>query len=582
MRLHTTLVLLLLVGALLGALYFTAEKPKVNETVQSAALDGRSLREMKRVRWQFVDRPAVEVELGADGSFQIKEPLVDRAAPAFLQQIVAAWDSATLIATEYKDDAAGRHETGLEKPELTFAVTWPDGQAIAYDVGAPGPLGDDRFLRRDGKIWRGGKGLYESMRVGLDELRDPLVFRHRENLCAELAVDFQAPTGAKERLRLQRDAKGGWRLIEPIAGRTDTVAAVRYVTAVLSLRASTFLPGFVRRPERAPEVVIAAKGGLGEEKLELWLEQGTPYGQLPGRMGWFQCEPREFQFVFETQAAALRATALVPFENVAENLAEVVVDPGQGRGDLIHLVRSDNTAPWRLEQPVAYAVHPSRRNELVTAINNLRALEFVDDKKLDDPALGLGPGRLAVAVRGFADQKATTLWLGADVARNELDCTYACIAGEPGSLVLVPRGAADELRRPWTTYCALDVLKITVPVEQLVVDAGKDGKVVVFHPDADGKHWVRDGREGTCDDVREFVNDELREFAGKTAIDLRANKFGDPDHVVHFRRGTGDELTTLKVWDRGDAGLVVQPGTGQDVGFDPGARIAKGLRELWQ
>ena len=46
---------------------------------------------------------------------------------------------------------------------MTLAVEWPDGHRIEYDVGAHGPLGTDRFVRRDGKIWRVDEGLYENL-----------------------------------------------------------------------------------------------------------------------------------------------------------------------------------------------------------------------------------------------------------------------------------------------------------------------------------------------------------------------------------------------------------------------------------
>lgn len=171
---RSLLVLLLLALGLGAVLYFTDQKPAVQKTAESPVLDGRSLRDAVHIRWQFPQRQAVEVGRAADGRFQLQEPIVDIASAGRMKQFVDAWDSAMMQAAKLANDDQGRHEAGLTTPELVFEARWADGTRIAIDVGGAGPLADKdtRYIRRDDRLWVASAALYESLRIGLDDLRE--------------------------------------------------------------------------------------------------------------------------------------------------------------------------------------------------------------------------------------------------------------------------------------------------------------------------------------------------------------------------------------------------------------------------
>ena len=98
-------------------------------------------------------------------------------------------------------------------------VEWED-RRIEVEVGDRGPLGETRFLRRDDKIWEGGQALLESMRVGLEDLREKQVFRHQRIQTNRLRVEQVNPLGGRETLALQRDGQE-WQLLSPVEGRVD-------------------------------------------------------------------------------------------------------------------------------------------------------------------------------------------------------------------------------------------------------------------------------------------------------------------------------------------------------------------------
>jgi hypothetical protein len=575
---RTILWLLFAVAGLGALLWFTDQAPKATEVAERSVLDGRALNECVRFGWQFAEYGPVEIARGDDGRLALVEPIADAVSPGYLKVICDAWNSARMRAVPFADDAAGRERAGLEPPAVRVFAVFPDGVRIDVDVGAAGPFGDTRFVRRDGVIWEAGAALYETLRVGIEDLRDRAVFRNSPPFTLSLRVETLSPTGKRETLRLERDGDE-WRIRQPIETRADPGVAARFLAGVLSLRVDDFLPGVFRMPSRDPDIVIDVRGAQGEERATLWLERGQIYGMLPDRNSGFACGNQQYARIFEDIAQQLRARLLVPISSAYEDVAEIVIDPGQGRGERVRLQRGGLTEDWRLLEPVDYAANPTACNEALQAINNLQAVEFVDGAKAGDASTGLGPGRLQVSVRTHEKRDPTELWFGAVVEKQDLSLVHACRADEPSTVVLVPKIAVDHLRRDWTVYCSLNVLRVSVPVERLYV-ARRTGEPREFR--SDGRHWILEGAEGARDDVGEFVNDVLRDLQAKRAVDVRGREFAVADWTASLRRASNDELAKVRVWVReGGQPLVVQAGEPGPVGFEVGDYLDKQLRALW-
>ncbi len=579
------LILLAAVAGLCVVLLLTDEKAPVDAQAETAVLEGRSLAEATMVRWQFRDRTPIEVGRGPDGRFQLREPLVDVASVAHMKQICDAWESAQMRKSPLVDDAEGRRQAGLEPPELDFLARFADGREIVIAVGGEGPLGTTRFLRAHGAIWEGGQALLESMRANPDDLREKAVFRNAFGSVDDLRVEHLLDSGVKETVHLKL-ADGGWRLLSPVQGRADAAAARQFVTAVLSLRVDHFAPGIARLPEREPRLRIDVQGQFGAEKLTLWDERHELFGSLPGRNLLFQSTSQQYAQIFANAAERLRARVLLPFADSAfGELVDLVVDPGQGRGDRLRLVRESPSADWRLVEPVETAAAPTPCNEAIEAIQVLTAVEFCDDAdarrpRAEDPRYGLQSGRLAVAARAASDGKATTLWFGATLARAGQPLVFACRADEPDTVVLVPEGNVTALRRSWLDYCALRALQLGTVVERLDL-ARPDGSSRSYLLD-DGV-WRRVGDPAARPEVGDFVQDELRDLVAARAIDARPSRFDRPDWTIRLLRRNGDELAVLRVFDDGqDRPVAVQAGERGPVAYELSARQARDLRALWQ
>jgi len=586
MGFRVTLLLALAALGLFAVLYFTDEKPAANVAAESSLLDGRSLRECRQLRWQIENYPWIEVTLDPEVGFRLTEPIMDLASAAFLRQILAAWDTAQVVATQFADDETGRAETGLVTPSATFLAEWPDGRKLQVDVGATAIAKDERFLRRDGRIYRGSAAVYESLRVGIDDLRERAVFQAMEPQCHELVLEQATLTGKRETLHFVRQG-GDWHLQAPRRGRADQYRAKMLITGVLSLRADHFLSGPMRPPAREPDLAIVVRSSYGEQTARLWTEQGQVFGQMPGRNVNFHADNRQYGQIFDNATQDFRATLLLPMHSMAEQCGQVLLDPGQGRGDRIRLRRDSEAKDWRLQEPIEYRVGATPMNELLQGLNNLRAIEFVDGATAKDPALGLGSSRLQVSVVPLEQREATTLWIGASVERNGIPLVYACRADDPDTVVLVPQPAVDMLRRPFWEYCQRDVLNLTVPVERMVmrgVAAAALGERQWLLRDG---RWFLDGGNEARDEVTGLVQDVLRDLRARTCVDLRGDAFGQPDWEIDLCRENGDVLVGLQVWDRGKEAPfvvrpVVRPVAAGPLGFALEPFVAKALRELWQ
>ncbi len=585
MGLRAILAILAVVCGLGAVLYFTDETRKPATVDQIAVLEGRSLRDCTWLRWQFDNRAPIELGRAADGRFKLQEPIVDIASSAYMKQIVDTWDSAQMRAAPLVDDEQGRTRAGLTPPAFVLMVEWADKQKITIEVGAPGPLGTTRFLRAHGKIWEGGDSLLSSMEVGLDDLREHAVFRNSLAHAQELVVDQMTELGKRETLHLKME-KGEWRLLAPIQGRADAIESKRFITAVLALRVDNFAPGVAKFPEREPRIVITVKGAYGEESVKLWEQGGQLFGRLPGRDVAFSSDNLQFTQIFENAADRMRARILLPMgEGTFEELIELVVDPGQGRGDRLRMVRESPSVDWRLVEPVEFATAPTPCNEAAHALQLLVAREFVaaaDDKhpRAEDARYGLQATRLTVTTRGVRDQGTTTLWFGSETTRGEHALVHTCRADEPDTVVLVQKAYVDTLRRSWLDYCALRVLQQNAAIDRIDL-VHKDGNKRTFQ--IDNETWVQVGVPGERREVGDFVNDELRDLKGKLAVDARAASFDTPDWTLQLMRRSGDQLDTLKLWDRGgEQPLLAQAGERSPVVFELSARTTNDLRSLWK
>ncbi len=579
MSFRTTLVLLLVVAGLVGVLVMLDEQPEQKGHVEVPLLDNR-LSSAVKIRWQLRDRPLVEIRRKEAGWFELTEPLQDLASISVLRSIGQQYDTANLGETPLEDSPEERKRLGLDPPRATFEVEFEDGSKDEFLLGDDGPLGKDLFVLRDGRIYVGQLGLYSAIVHNIDDLRERMVFRNPPAVASILTLDQRLAAGGRERIVLSR-ATGNWKLQAPVEARADGGAAEQFVRQLLSLRVDEFAPGVVRPPETEPDFVIEIQGGYVPERVPLWFdEQQNLIGVLEDRGVTFKSYNRSFVKVLQTPLDRLRARVLVAVkDDVHLDLLAMIVDPGEGR-DRLRIVRADPNAAWRVEEPVSAIADATAVNELVTALNNLRALQFLEGGA-DDPAYGLSVTGLRIGYQSTTDRQPQFIWLGNEARFGEFEVCYACRSDARDEVVSVPKGAVDVIRRDWVGYVDRQVLAVKQAPSRLVLER-RGGGTLQLGRDEQGDWRVGDGpaREVLFDIV-----ERLRDLRGKRAMLRREVALGDADWTVgigRLRDDPGQHLALLRVWERGELPLLVLGPANPDVVFELSALDSDALRRLWE
>lgn len=579
MGFRTTLVLLLVAAVLGAVLWLTPDHVPDRPTLDVPLLEGRSLGDATTLRWQLQDQPMVEIQRQDDGGFRITEPLVDLASRARVAAIGAAYDTARILPA--RDGAAADEaflaQVGLDKPRAWFEATWPDGSTVRIELGEPGALGSDIFVRRGTTVHQGSVALRSTLEVGLEDLRERQVFANHPMAVSRVHIDRLLESGKREVMELKR-ADSGWRMELPIATRVEPAATQALLGQLLGLRIDQFPASVMRLPEREPDIRVQVEGGFGPEQVDLWRDpSGNLLGRLERRGIRFASSDLQLQAVFEDAVGRLRARWLVPVVNPTEQLLRVVVDWGTAGAPRLVLARESVQSQWMMVEPVSAAVDPTALAELVQAVNNCRVLEYLPGGGAD-PKYGMGPGAVRVTIFALEQKQPVVLVLGAGGTLGEAAIAYCARDDEMDQVVAIPGPVADLMRREWRSYVSRDALRLDVPVSRVEVRRGDQLRVFESR---NGK-WYRDSDVVPVAELPDLV-DELRDLRGERVDGARMLQLGDPDWTLSLCRANGDPLAVLRMWERGkDAPLLVQPSNQPQLVYELSPYLSGYTGVLWR
>ena len=541
-------------------------------------MDGHRLQDSVKIRWQFGELQPIEIRRADNGDYRLTEPVDDLASMSVLRNIAQTYDSAMISETPLPDNEDNRAKTGLGPPRVVLELAFDDGAKQRLEIGGEGPLGNDVFVRRDGRIYRGGLALFSVLRVPLGELRDPVVFRTPVRLASDVIVDRQLDGDRREELHLARRG-GEWRLVAPIEARADAGSAAQFARMVLGLRIDEFPPGMVRPRQDPPAITVTVRGGREQEVVDFWLdEQQNLRGRHRTRKVDFISQNRSYYSVFETSHERLRARILVSVQNVHQEVLVIMVDRGPDESRLVFRRQSENE-PWKMIEPVAGDVAPTPVNQLLTALNNLRAIQFFEGG-VANADYGFADNALRVGYQTRKDRQPRFIRFGGNTKFEDLDVTYAARADAQSEVVSVPKGAVDEMRRPWTTYVPLDVLEIRQAVSRIALER-RTGEQHSIARDEQGDWRTTAGRRH---ELAADIVERLRDLRGKRALLRREADLGEADWTIGLGR-TRDlpsvHLVELEVWERGDLPLLVRGAGNPDLVFELSKLDSDALLRLW-
>ncbi|MEM8964706.1 MAG: DUF4340 domain-containing protein, partial [Acidobacteriota bacterium] len=150
-----------------------------------------------------------------------------------------------------------RDQAGLEPPTQSITFDVGSENTLTLDIGAQIPGSGDRLIAIAGRdaVYQAPGTILAELDQPIDTWRDRQLLRIKRNDVERIEIRRpDAPTVVLE----NRD-DGFW-LVEPIEDRADRGAADRFRTALLGLRAESFLDDSTATAEPALEAILTAAG----------------------------------------------------------------------------------------------------------------------------------------------------------------------------------------------------------------------------------------------------------------------------------------------------------------------------------
>lgn len=512
-----TLLLLVLAAGLALALRWTGGDDTGDGDLTEPALDGRHLLDAQRIAVRpQPDAQLIELRRGAGYAFEMVEPLRDVASRAVLLSLGSAFDTARLIETYAPEDLTDDllDQLGLRPPRAEINADFGE-HTVRLEIGEEGPLGEDVYVRKNGKVYRGGKALYTVLQGTPDDYREHVLFRNDASTWRKLAIETP-----HQRLAVERGGGAEYRITEPISARAQPAECEALATAILGLTVGRFVGGNMTPPGRA-DCTIEVDGGAGQESLQLWFQpDGSPLALLRPRELVFALPRADYSTLLLASADGLRSRLLIPAP--PDDLAELQIDPGAGRGKALVLRRAANQL-LEVAEPVRAPAHAPAVTRVLEALAVLTAQSFVDAGPEDYAALGLEAGPLSITAKGRIDTRAVTVLLG----RIEGDVCYARRADEPW-VVTVPKRCAEAFAAPWTEFVGRIVYQAPAIDNIWRLQYRRGDRTWTYAKGEDGA-WHREGEA----EVSETARAAVIALCDLRAVAVREPEAEEPADEVH-------------------------------------------------
>ncbi|MAW59657.1 MAG: hypothetical protein CMJ94_02340 [Planctomycetes bacterium] len=222
------------------SLFPEAETPKIQEEPGPSsdeetpdvlfAADPSSIREILIHRAETQD--VVRLEPREDGHYQLTDPLVDRAEPALIGQLLMILSRTPAREMEAAWAARTDAELGIAAPRVDLEILLEDGSLYRLALGARHAGGSQVFAARNGERILAPRALAEMLTRPATQWRDHSILSFPRQVI-ELA--WSPPQGVGFRIR-----KSGrnWELVEPIQGLVDPIRG-RGLDRMIGMRASS-------------------------------------------------------------------------------------------------------------------------------------------------------------------------------------------------------------------------------------------------------------------------------------------------------------------------------------------------------
>lgn len=216
-------------------------------------------------------------------------------------------------------------------------------------------------------------------------------------------------------LHLKKDAAGKWRVVQPIDTEADETTVTNLVNAIADAEISRILDEPAQDPAlyglNAPAVKLQVTLKDGKALPQILVGKDTPVGfsvylQKEGETK-LLLTPQAFRLGLTKEVKDIRDKTILSLQPGEVKKIEIT-----GQDKDISLTKTETG--WVLEKPTNGKADDAQVQTFLTAVQNLKAVDFVEQPVLEAKEYGLAPPQLTLAFSTGTENAKKTLLVGGE------------------------------------------------------------------------------------------------------------------------------------------------------------------------
>ncbi|MGH8006860.1 MAG: DUF4340 domain-containing protein [Candidatus Binatia bacterium] len=409
---------------------------------------------------------------------------------------------------------------------------------------------------------------------------------------AVTAVTLTYPDRA---IRLEKDAAGKWRITQPIEADADKETVKNLIAALTDTE--------IRRTlDEVPQDLTVYGLNAPVVKVQITLKDGktlptmsvgkdTPVGHAVyvRKEGAPQLllTAQSFRLGMTKEVKDLRDKTIISFPE-----GEVKKIAISGSGKDIALKKAEGN--WTLEKPVTARADETKVQAFLSALEGMRAQDFIEQPPLELKEFGLAPPQFTVSLTLDADGAHREILIGGEKSNTQGDKQHYIKRGAEDTLFLVAASAVRDLNKTADDFRDKAIARFAPDQAARVEITRQDGEGFILTRGADKNWTINKTQEGTLKQAQlnQFVTEvrELRgvEIAAESPNDLTAYGLKPPALTITVFDTAGAKLATVlagqKAGEADEKAFVMAEGAGtvftlRDYVFD---RLDKKSADFWE
>jgi hypothetical protein len=465
MKLKTTLILLVITGAVFAYMFFYERKAPTTEEAKRQAQNVINFNR-ERIDGIVIQNGDDKIELRRrDKKWRLETPIKDQADSSLIENLLLNLESwqkdATIPAKELEADRSKLNEYGLSKPKLRLKLRGKDAPPEIL-FGKDAALEGKMYVRLENSK----ETFLAAQSIKKEVEKKPAEFRDRkltDLITAQVSrVVLKTPTGEME---LQK--KGDhWEITKPLRARGDDQKIADLIAQVTTARIQQFVAD--DRGDLHPYGLAEPRGSItlfaqedksgrrgetdsshGEQGQVLQIggvsekEKDQVYVRFSAR-AFVYTLPKKIEEILNTKPNDVRDRHLVRIDT---NILDRITIDAPGKGKTVLARKEEN---WTIASRKNAPANSSEVRRLIDTLQNEQVTKFVEEVASDLPKYGLDKPQLQLTFGSFASENTAETKAGerpfATIAFGKVDGgnVYVRLSDEP-FIVAARRGLLDQI-----------------------------------------------------------------------------------------------------------------------------------------